>query len=531
MLFRRPVFIGLIFAAKVASGQNATSVVAPKFVCSGSNLAAYGSLSGGTNDLVNDNWSIVVVSGSVSAGTLTKKYYSPNTTHYANWATITGTPGSIFRVQYQRGTGTVQSADITLSSLCSNNGCSGQTASTPFAKLDFGTAPSATGVVVDMATASAGQATTTYNYAGTGTVRDGSYVVRNNADAASQGAAWLLAKGVSGSSTDRFMLVNADYQQDAFYEQTVSGLCASTAYVFSAWLANLMNPSYTNYLNPNVTFQILNAANNELLWAYSTGDIPKASQTLDGTPGYVVWKSYQLGFSLPVGVSSVKLRITNNNPGGNGNDLLLDDITFTSCGPLLSINKTTQTICPGGNVSLAVSGGTSTSAYQWQQSTDNGNSWSDIGGADSASYTSGPLTSTTLFRAKVASNASALGSPNCTFLSPVSTVNVNSINTSIVAGTSTPVCLNSGSAPTITLNATGGVAPYSFVYNVNGGANIIVSSNGSTVLTQPTNAVGTYTYTFVSVTDANYLGCSNNGNSAAITIQDCCGANAGTLSK
>jgi hypothetical protein len=41
-------------------------------------------------------------------------------------------------------------------------------------------------------------------------------------------------------------------------------------------------------------------------------------------------------FTTPPGVSSIMLRIINNAPGGCGNDLALDDITFRPCGPMVS---------------------------------------------------------------------------------------------------------------------------------------------------------------------------------------------------
>jgi hypothetical protein len=41
-------------------------------------------------------------------------------------------------------------------------------------------------------------------------------------------------------------------------------------------------------------------------------------------------------FTTPAGVNNIVLRMVNNAPGGCGNDLALDDITFRPCGPLIS---------------------------------------------------------------------------------------------------------------------------------------------------------------------------------------------------
>jgi hypothetical protein len=95
---------------------------------------------------------------------------------------------------------------------------------------------------------------------------------------------------------------------------------------------------------------------------------------------------------------------------------------------------------------------------------------------------------------------------------------------------------NSGTTTTVTFNVTGGTAPYTIVYNapvggypLAGGLNTIVtnSSNSSTVggnlnslrttIPQPINVVGVFTYTLVSVTDAN--GCViTPGTTSTVTV-------------
>ena len=88
------------------------------------------------------------------------------------------------------------------------------------------------------------------------------------------------------------------------------------------------------------------------------------------------------------------MRITNNAPGGNGNDLALDDITFRPCGPPITAaiqgNRDTVDICIGNNNNYNFTGyvspGFSNPVYQWQMSTDKGLNWQDIAGANSLSY-------------------------------------------------------------------------------------------------------------------------------------------------
>jgi gliding motility-associated-like protein len=97
------------------------------------------------------------------------------------------------------------------------------------------------------------------------------------------------------------------------------------------------------------------------------------------------------------------------------------------------------------------------------------------------------------------------------------TITVNPLPTATIAGTTT-VCQN-GTAPTITFTGANGTAPYTFTYNINGGANQTVSSGAGTTatVTAPTATAGTFTYNLVSVTSA--MGCSQNQTgSAVITV-------------
>ncbi|TCC91893.1 T9SS type B sorting domain-containing protein [Pedobacter frigiditerrae] len=73
-----------------------------------------------------------------------------------------------------------------------------------------------------------------------------------------------------------------------------------------------------------------------------------------------------------------------------------------------------------------------------------------------------------------------------------------------ISGT-TGICINSTS-PNITFTATVGTAPFTFTYNINGGANRTVvanSLNTSVTVAAPTNAVGTFAYNLVNIADAN----------------------------
>ncbi|KQN36224.1 hypothetical protein ASE92_08870 [Pedobacter sp. Leaf41] len=76
--------------------------------------------------------------------------------------------------------------------------------------------------------------------------------------------------------------------------------------------------------------------------------------------------------------------------------------------------------------------------------------------------------------------------------------------TATISG-NTAVCLN-GTSPAITFTGANGTAPYTFTYNVNGGASRTVSTTGtnaSVAVSVSANTAGSFAYNLISVTDVN----------------------------
>lgn len=99
------------------------------------------------------------------------------------------------------------------------------------------------------------------------------------------------------------------------------------------------------------------------------------------------------------------------------------------------------------------------------------------------------------------------------------TVTVNALPTATISG-QTEVC-RSAASPLITFTGAGGVAPYTFAYNLNGGATQFVTSVAATAtVSVPTGVGGTFTYNLVRVDDAssNICGQSQTG-SATVTVK------------
>ena len=183
-----------------------------------------------------------------------------------------------------------------------------------------------------------------------------------------------------------FMLVNASYDPGDFFLTTVTDLCPSTTYQFAAWIMNVMKIS--NSILPELTFSI-ETPDGTVLNSFNTGDIHVTS-----TPE---WKQYGFYFTTPANNAVVVLRITNHAPGGIGNDLALDDITFRPCGAKIAANingldSDTVNVCESDNSSYTytfnadVSSAYISPLYQWQSSTDKGMTWNNIPGATTLTY-------------------------------------------------------------------------------------------------------------------------------------------------
>lgn len=179
------------------------------------------------------------------------------------------------------------------------------------------------------------------------------------------------------SGRGQFMLINASFEPGDFFVTTIKDLCPNTNYQFAAWIMNVL--TNRSGIAPNVTFSI-ESPDGTILQDYSTGNI---SQT--AAPE---WNEYGFYFNTPDTNATIVLRMRNNAPGGIGNDLALDDITFRPCGPVITSfiegYKDTVNICEGVPTSYRFTGNASEAyvnpSYQWQSSVDSGTTWIDIPG-------------------------------------------------------------------------------------------------------------------------------------------------------
>ncbi|MBO7367295.1 MAG: hypothetical protein J6U24_01655, partial [Paludibacteraceae bacterium] len=187
-----------------------------------------------------------------------------------------------------------------------------------------------------------------YQYAASGKIDDGYYAVVHSA---ADGGYWsdrnLRGHTKKGAFDDGFLLVNAGHAAISFYEQTFTGLCKNTVYDFSAFVANVCPDDGKNRVLPNIGFKVY-AGSTELL-SVESGDIP------DGTDWIEKGGSFNSGDN-----TSVLVKIFNNvQTAGtgtiDGNDVAIDDITFSTCSPEIKVYSnpyfTSQdtVVCNDGN--------------------------------------------------------------------------------------------------------------------------------------------------------------------------------------
>jgi gliding motility-associated-like protein len=241
-----------------------------------------------------------------------------------------------------------------------------------------------------------------YSYTSSPCPNDGSYTITGFSSGCFNSTWHTVNSDHTGNGA--FLLVNASLQPADFFVGTVTGLCSNTTYEFSAWIMNVLKSPAG--IQPNITFTI-ETPSGAIINTYSTGNISVTSVP--------VWNQYGFYFTTTAGNPDVVLRIRNNAPGGSGNDLAMDDITFRPCGPSLSAviegigNKVDvcQIDQPVYIFSAVISPGNLSPVFQWQVSTDS-STWNDIPGANSTGWLREPTTPGNYwYRLTVAENGNA----------------------------------------------------------------------------------------------------------------------------
>jgi len=390
---------------------------------------------------------------------------------------------------------------IMLSGWCGAQLCTGSLGD-PVVNITFGSGPNPGGPLA--------AATTNYTYTSNGCPQDGSYTVANSSGGCYANTWHTLTQDHTGDANGYYMLINASFQPGIFYLDTVRNLCGSTTYQFAAWIINLLKPNTSvcgaTGIMPNITFSI-EKLNGSVIQSYSTGDIAPTDSAQ--------WNHYGFYFTTQPNLSEVVIRMVNNAPGGCGNDLAMDDITFRSCGPMVNISiagngSTRIKSCVGDagqNVLLnsSISAGYDNPAYQWQQSIDTGKTWQDI--ANETNQTLNLVFNNTLapgsylYRLTIA-EAQNIGSPGCRVVSNVDTVVLGLVPRLVITNNS-PQCAGNN----VVISATGGA-----LYSWAGPGNFTSSKDSLVIANASASNAGKYYVTAISP-----QGCSAK-DSAIVTV-------------
>jgi hypothetical protein len=172
-----------------------------------------------------------------------------------------------------------------------------------------------------------------------------------------------------------------------------------------------------------------------------------------------------------------------------------------------------QTICFGSepvmlNQISHPSGGTGDYIYQWQSSLNN-NNWTDINGANLASYSPPALTTDTWYRQNVTSGCTL--SSNSVKITVHSQISLNPLNQNIT--------IDNNTSATFHFSISGGTSPYTIEYTLNG---IMQPSkrnyNSGDDISTGILTTGVYSYVLTSVTDANGCVVQRPGISITVTV-------------
>ena len=208
------------------------------------------------------------------------------------------------------------------------------------------------------------------------------------------------------------MVVNASYSPGKFYEQTIDSLCPNTTFEFSADIINVVSIPTTGHSLPDLDFLIDDSVR------YSTGKIPQDEK----------WYKHGFTFSLAPGQTSIKLTLVNKAPGGTGNDLALDNITFRPCGPEPDPNLARELyFCENNIVPAIISTNIDTSQFyiQWQTTRTPGLNWQNTGERNMTEIERDlGVPGSYYYRYKVSNSLGNLDKPYCVSLSEIVTAEV-----------------------------------------------------------------------------------------------------------
>ena len=190
----------------------------------------------------------------------------------------------------------------------------------------------------------------------------------------------------------------------------------------------------------------------------SSGDGTNGGIVFDGTEGTVYGKvelqeDLKIGegesLTIPQGASlnTGSHEVIVNGGTLNGADKITGTVKYA---PTITTQPASQTVTEGNTATFTVAATGEKLSYQWQQSTDNGQSWTDISGANAATYTTAATTTSMSgyqYRCVVSNSAGSV-------TSNAATLTVNAATVPVTGVTLEPTSLSLFTGDTAPLTAT-----------------------------------------------------------------------------
>ncbi|MEI6410179.1 MAG: gliding motility-associated C-terminal domain-containing protein [Bacteroidota bacterium] len=253
---------------------------------------------------------------------------------------------------------------------------------------------------------------------------DGYFTITNNTSSWGWFAnTWIDIQDHGPEPNGYMMVVNASYQPGLFYQKTVS-VCENTLYEFSIDVINLLENQ--GGIAPNIAFLINSAV------VCETGNVP-ADKT---------WHTFRFSFTTAPGQGIVALALRNNAPGGLGNDLAIDNISFRACGPEIQLPDLAY-YCNGSALTLHAAlqnSPYSNTVYQWQYIPKGGSVWTNLPNANGVDVSIAAPNDSSLYRLVVANSIGNLALPYCRAVSDYTEPVLEDLSGFAISGTDTIIC-------------------------------------------------------------------------------------------
>jgi hypothetical protein len=360
---------------------------------------------------------------------------------------------------------------------------------------DFGTGTGLTNVIpaaVLGSGVSLGTATTSYANSVTQPIPNETYTITNQSNNANT-LRFLSLTDHTGNANGRMMIVNADASSTIMYRASFTKtLCANQEYSLSFYATFVGNASYQTVCNafggfvyPKIKMRVLDGSTGLIISQVSTADITNTA-----------WQQYGFKFVTPSSFTSIIIELSNDAPGGCGNDIAIDDIQFGTCDALPTVSVAGSAGCLGSSTSFnsaltdpgAISG---TIAYQWQVASALAGPYSDIPGATSAIYTIPSLAAadTGKYYRLIVAAAGNIGTPGCQYTSPGIILSglVPSTAPASVSASAGTICSGGSTTLTAVGGALGTGANYQWGTGAVVGTSPIVGATSSTLTISPSS--------------------------------------------